>query len=310
MPHCTGIAAARDSPVRGERRFTPPVRRTADERLTTVAVVNLADFFASTSITGWDAVIAAAIAIAGWIASGLAKKAALGVLHRIQGITEAAASLIARIVRYSLLLLTAGIVLTVLGAPLQPVLAAVIIVAAICVLALRGIAANFGAGLVIQTRHTVRVGDEIEVLGLRGVVHELNGRAVVIHTAEGRTIHIPNASLLESPVTSHTERGLHRSEVQLRAHTTRHHSEIRQIAIDATQATDRVRSVPGVQALISEHSPEGMTMSVRFWHDPHHHGELRSAVVCALVDAFADADIAVVATWRVPSPPLSPAPPF
>lgn len=272
--------------------------------------VNLADLFAQSTITAWDAVVAVLVAAAGWIASSLAKKATLGVMHRIQGLGEAAATLVARIVRYSLLLLTLGIVLTVLGAPLQPILAAVIVVVAVCALALRGIASNFGAGIVIQARHTVRVGDEIEVLGFAGVVTELNGRAVVLHAPDGRAVHLPNSALLESPVVHGSERGLRRSEIELRARTALPLAEVRRICVQAVQSTDRVRAVPQVQALVSAHSPEAVTLRVRFWHDWNHRAEIRSAALCSLVDAFAAAEVPVVLSWRVPAMPLSPAPPF
>ena len=272
--------------------------------------MNLADFFASNTITPAAAVIAVLVVVAGWIVSSLAKKWSLALLRKVQGLSDAAATLAARVLRYALLLLTVGIALTVLGAPLQPVLAAVIIVAAICFLALRGIAENFGAGLVIQARRSVKVGDEISVLGYTGVVKELNGRAVVLHTVDGKTVHVPNGDLLQSPVTSDTERGFARSELELRANTGRHYREVQRIAREAVEATEHVRSVPGVQVLLAAHSPGAMTFRIRFWHAPLHRAEMRSACVCALVDAFETTDVAVSVIWIVPPPPLSPAPPF
>jgi len=272
--------------------------------------VDISDFLTTNTITPVDAVIAVLVVIAGWIVSSLAKRWALTLLRKVQGLSEAAASLVARVLRYSLLLLTLGIALTVLGAPLQPVLAAVIVVAAICFLALRGIAENFGAGLVIQARRSVKVGDEIEVLGYTGVVKELNGRAVVLHTVDGKTVHVPNTDLLQSPVTSDTERGLARSELELRVQTALPYREVQRIALDAVRSVDHVRSVPTVQILLAAHPPEAMTFRVRFWHPPLHRAELRSVCVCALVDAFEATDAAASVIWSVPPPPLSPVPPF
>ena len=270
--------------------------------------MDLADIVTTT--TPADAVIAVLVVGAGWIVSSLAKRWSLKLLRRVQGLSEAAATLAARVLRYSLLLLTLGIALTVLGAPLQPVLAAVIVVAAICFLALRGIAENFGAGLVIQARRSVKVGDEIEVLGYRGVVAELNGRAVVLHTVDGTTVHVPNSDLLKSPVTSDTERGLARSEIELRAQTTVHYREVQRVARAAVESTAHVRSVPNVQVLLAAHSPGAMTLRIRFWHAPAHRAEMRSACVCALVDAFEPTDATVSVIWTVPPPPLSPPPAF
>ncbi|WP_366518579.1 mechanosensitive ion channel domain-containing protein [Herbiconiux sp.] len=51
-------------------------------------------------------------------------------------------------------------------------------------LALRGVSANFTAGIILQTRHPINVGDDIEFDEFHGVVQELNGRSVVL-TVEG-----------------------------------------------------------------------------------------------------------------------------
>jgi small-conductance mechanosensitive channel len=275
-----------------------------------VGRVDLADLFASNSISAWDAVLAVVIVVVGWIVSNFAKRGTLTLMHRVRGLTEAVAVLVARIVRYGLLLLTIGIALTVLGAPLQPVLAAVIIVAAIAYLALRGIAANFGAGLVIQARRLVQVGDEITVLGYSGVVTDLNGRSVILRSVDGRIVHIPNSSMLDSPVISNAHGQPHRSEIELRAHTARAYADVQRMAVDAVRSTPRVRAEPAVHALVVTHSPETLTLRVRFWHEPHHHGDIRSAAVCSLVDAFEQAGTDVVVTSVIPEPPLSPPTPF
>jgi small conductance mechanosensitive channel len=272
--------------------------------------IMIADFFANSSIGGWEAVLAVVVAVAGWIAASFAKKGTLRLLHRMPGITEGAASLVARLVRYALLLLTLGIVLTVLGAPLQPVLAAVILISLVGLLALRGIAANFGAGLVIQARRVVHIEDEIEVLGYMGVVKELNGRSVIIHTSDGRSVRLPNAAVLDNPLVNLTERDLYRSEIEVRTQSERQYGEIRDLIVAALDATDRVRSVPHPQALVALRAPTETTFRVRFWHDPHHRGEVRSAAVCSLVDALAEENIPAIVDWKIPLQPRTEPPPW
>lgn len=72
-----------------------------------------------------------------------------------------------------------GIALSLLGAPIQPLIAAAIVIAVVLGLALRGIAENFAAGILLQTRRPIHVGDEIESLGHSGNVVEMNSRAGV-----------------------------------------------------------------------------------------------------------------------------------
>lgn len=266
----------------------------------------LVDFFSSSSIDGWDIFLALVVLVLGWVAGSFAKRGMLRLLARVWPSVNAGTSMTAaRVVRYAILLITIGIVLTILGAPLQPVLAAALLVSAIAFLALRGLAANLGAGLVIQARHVVRVGDEIEILGFRGVVTEINGRSVIIHTDDGRSVRLPNSGILENPLTNLTERELYRSELEVRVTGSRSHGEIAAIIVSGVKASDRVRAVPAVQVLVTRYSPESTTFRVRFWHDPHHRAEVRSSAMRSLIDALAEHEIVAALDWGVPAAPLT-----
>ncbi|HEY4267948.1 MAG TPA: mechanosensitive ion channel family protein [Galbitalea sp.] len=266
----------------------------------------IADFLSTSSINGWDVLIAIIVAVAGWIAASLAKRAVLRLLERVRGITPATSMVIARVVRYTLLLLTIGVVLTVLGAPLQPLLAAVILIAAVMVIALRGIAANFGAGLVIQTRHVVNVGDEIEVLEFLGTVTELNGRCVIIASSDGRVVRIPNSTVLENPLVNLTEQGVYRSELEVRVQGDRQLSDLAEQVAGALDGIEKIHDAPEPQTLMVASTPQATTLRVRFWHDPVHRSQVRSDAVSAIAGALAAAGVPAVVDWRIPKPPRTP----
>src|SRR4051794_39712346 len=177
---------------------------------------DLGDLVSSSDIRSWDLALAGVSLVATWIFGRLAQRATLTVLGRWDGISEDLRQLAARLVKYAVWLLGFGIALTFLGAPIQPLLAAAVILAVVAVLALRGIADNFAAGVLIQTRRPVQLGDEIEVLGHAGVITEMNGRSVVIETADGRTVHIPNAKMLDNPLVNASAHALRRSDVEVR----------------------------------------------------------------------------------------------
>src|SRR4030095_2421968 len=127
-------------------------------------------------------------------------------LTRVPNMSPAAVRFIGRFVQYTLLLLGIGVGLAFLGANVQPLIAVVVIVLVIVVLVLRGVADNFAASVIIQSRKPVVVGDEITVEGpdgkaLTGIIVELNSRAVVFETFDGRTAHVPNGKLLAESFT-------------------------------------------------------------------------------------------------------------
>ena len=177
--------------------------------------------FLATPITWWAALLAVLSVVAGWIASRFAKRGVTAFLSRVPGVSPAAVRFAGRFAQYTLLLLGIGVALAFLGANVQPLIAAVVIALVIVVLVLRGVADNFAASVIIQSRKPVVIGEEITVEGpdgeaLSGIIVELNSRAVVFETFDGRTAHVPNGKMLAETFTNNSRRGIRRSEAQVR----------------------------------------------------------------------------------------------
>ncbi|ROQ06006.1 MULTISPECIES: mechanosensitive ion channel family protein [unclassified Curtobacterium] len=253
----------------------------------------------NSSFGAWDVVLAVVVLVVGWFASVWARRGVVVALAKWSGLGPSGTNLVARLVRYSILLLTIGIVLTVLGAPLQPVLAAVIIISAVAFLALRGIAANFGAGLVIQARRPVRIGDSIEVEGVAGRIVELTGRAVLLTTSDGRTIRIPNTMLLENPLWNASESGSVRSEVRARLHGSPDLDRVCPVLLDAVASVASVASVSSGASVSSTDpevflhtiTPAWADITIRFWSAYDDREAARSSVVRAVAVALGSAGL-------------------
>ncbi len=150
------------------------------KRWFTAYMSQIADFFSSGNISTWDVIFAVLALVAGFVFGSLIKKAIRAVGRKLPHLSPTLITLLARIAKYFVILLGFGIALAFLGANLQPLLVGVIIVAVIATLALRGVASNFGAAIVLQSRRPIKVGDQIEILGNVGTVRDLNARAVVL----------------------------------------------------------------------------------------------------------------------------------
>jgi len=70
--------------------------------------------------------------------------------------------------------------------------------------ALKDIGENFLAGILLAFKRPFRVGDVIEIGGLRGTVLAMNLRDTQIKTGDGKDIFIPNATLIKNPLTNFT----------------------------------------------------------------------------------------------------------
>lgn len=230
-------------------------------------------------------------------------------LAKVNGVGEDLRRLAARIAKYSVWVVGIGIAISFLGAQVQPLLTAAIIIGVVAVIALRGVAENFGAGLVIQTRHAIQLGDTIESLGHIGTVTAVNGRAVVLETIDGQTVHLPNAQVLDAPIVNDSVRGRLRSDIQVRAAIAIDRVEDVYAAIDegiaSTQTIDHDVQ-PQVSTLAVE--PDRITIATRVWHAPDLRSRARSDVMHAIARACQARHIEVTLQSPPPPPPLTPPP--
>lgn len=263
------------------------------------------------SVTWGDVILALLVVVAGWILSRFARKGVTVLMARAKGLSATITTLVARFVSYGILLLAIGIALALLGANVQPLLAIVIIVAVVVVLVLRGVADNFASGVLIQSRRTVDIGDELQIDGPDGLVTgrviELNARAVVVLALDGRTIHVPNSKLLSDSLINDSRHGARRSEVQVRiARAGAAVDDLAQHVADAAASVDGVHSREPVRALVTAVSPERVTLRVQFWHHPLQGVPITSDVVRAIAAALETAQLAGTVTSDDVVAPLVP----
>ena len=273
--------------------------------------VDISNLISTSQIDGWDiALCVLSLLATGWAYRLTARGVAAG-LDRIAGIPAGARVTIVRISKYLVLFLGIGIALTFLGAQLQPVLVVVVIVAVVVVLALRGIADNFSAGLVLQTRKPIDVGDEVQAQGYVGNVIELNGRSVQLLTGDGRIVHIPNSDMLNEPFVNNSANRVRRSEVQVRCTPPADLGLLDCVAaMTAAAATaPEVRSDPPPDGVLITADPTRLIMTVRFWHDPMRYVQVTSGVVAVIGEELRRRSWRGTVTSEHPDPPSAPADP-
>lgn len=69
---------------------------------------------------------------------------------------------------------------------------------------LQNIASNFISGLVILAERPITIGDRVEVAGVAGQVQEIRARSTVIVTNDNISMIVPNAKVIDSPLTNWT----------------------------------------------------------------------------------------------------------
>ncbi len=70
--------------------------------------------------------------------------------------------------------------------------------------ALKDIGENFLAGILLAFKRPFRIGDIVDINGMRGQILSLNLRDTQIKTADGKDVFIPNATIIKNPLVNFT----------------------------------------------------------------------------------------------------------
>ncbi|PJI86665.1 mechanosensitive ion channel family protein [Luteimicrobium subarcticum] len=270
--------------------------------LAAVSVPSLDDV-SGKNLTWWGFAFAIATMVIAWLVARYAGRGVMRLPARFAGVSESLAATTARLVRYFVLLLGVGVALAFLGADVQPLIAGAIIVAVVLVIALRGVADNFGASVILQTRQPIRVGDDVESQGYRGTVRELNARSVVIRTADGVAVHLPNSDVLGEPLLNYSEYGARRDEVEVWLEDPDLDVDVETVRAAVVAATGVARHPEPVVVVVTGR-PASATLRARFWFSPRAPLAVTSEVVTAVSAALRGR----AGDWAVDGPPRPPAP--
>jgi small-conductance mechanosensitive channel len=268
------------------------------------------DVFADPDVSGWDVALAAVILVASLFVARAASNATTRLTARLEGLTDSARRGLARTAFWFVILLGIGVAFSALGADVQPLTTAAIVAAVVAIIAFRGVAGQFAAGIVLQTTHPYRVGDHVETLNHVGIVKELNSYATVVETYDGRVVHVPNAEILANPIINRSSAGGLRLDIEVRATITNPPPSLLTDLTEVTATLDGVVAAPAPIASLRAAEPGRITALVRAWHDPTIDGPtVAGAIIEALNQRLADLGVEAAIVTPPPPPPFTPPPP-
>ncbi len=125
-------------------------------------------------------------------------------LRKVQG--KGTVEVAEKLLHYLILVTGLGIGLQTIGINLSALFAAGAVFAIGLGFAMQNIMQNFVAGVILLTERTVTPGDIIEVEGRIVRVQKLGIRSTLARTRDEEEIIIPNASIVQAPVTNYTLR--------------------------------------------------------------------------------------------------------
>ncbi|SFO30096.1 Mechanosensitive ion channel [Algoriphagus ornithinivorans] len=134
--------------------------------------------------------------------------------------------------------------------------------------ALKDIGENFLAGILLAFKRPFRVGDIVDINGMRGVVLTLNLRDTQIKTSDGKDVFIPNATIIKNPLVNFTIDGFLRYDFIVGLDYGSDYQAARALILEAIQ------KVPGVlmdtktpKVWVSDLAESTLNLQVAFWVD-------------------------------------------
>lgn len=146
--------------------------------------------------------------------------------------------------------------------------------------AFQNILQNFLAGLLLLWAEPFRIGDEIKLDNFEGIVEEIQTRATIIKTYDGRRIVIPNADLFTHSVTINTALDTRRWEYEVSLKDIQNLNETKSRIVETVSKVPGVLADPAPEALVTELTDldaGAVKLRVLWWTKaPRHHQMLSS----------------------------------
>ena len=218
-----------------------------------------------------------------------------GTLLRRLGLSELAANLGMRFVRFFVTAIGVLIALELLDA--TALVGALIGVAGIIGIALgfafRNIVENYLAGVLLSTRNPFGIGDSIQVAGMSGNVVRLTSRDTVLMTLDGNHLRIPNSQIITSPMTNFSRNPLRRFEFDVGVSVDLDLIVVRQLAVSTLQDMPGVLREPAPRVLVQALGDSTVAVRLLAWIDQRDTDFLkaRSEAIRLIKAAFDDAGI-------------------
>lgn len=134
--------------------------------------------------------------------------------------------------------------------------------------AFRDILQNFLAGILILLTQPFRIGDQIIVNAFEGTVEEIQTRATLIKTYDGRRVVIPNADLFVDSVIVNTAFDHRRIEYDVGLGYGDKIGDAKRLIFEALAECEGVLNDPAPEVLVVDLAASSLNLRVRWWITP------------------------------------------
>lgn len=132
--------------------------------------------------------------------------------------------------------------------------------------ALKDIGENFLAGILMAFQRPFRIGDLIEIIGIKGNVIEMSLRSTTIKTPDGRDVFIPNGAILKNPLENFTIDDLMREELIITVGFDENIEKVFLVFEKILSETELVLNEPKYNYFIKQIENDLVHFSILYWY--------------------------------------------
>ncbi len=216
--------------------------------------------------------------LGGWWLAAWAQRTLGHFLDQQARIDATLRSVIASLVRYTILILALVAALGQLGIQTTSVLAALGAIGLAIALALQGTLANVAAGIMLLWLRPFKVGDYIEASGIAGTLHEVGIFACQIHTWDGVFQFVPNAELWNKRLINYSRLPTRLVDLQFGIAYDNSIAKARDVLMTLAVSDARVHRHPAPQVFVAELGDSAVVLGLRVWADTSEYWPVRCAL--------------------------------
>lgn len=202
-----------------------------------------------------------------------------------------------------LVAVTVGVVyaLDLLGVQIGPLLGALGVGGIAIAFAAQDMLQNLIAGVMLQIRRPLRLGDQVASGDFEGVVTDVNLRTTVLQTYDGLIVYLPNAEVLRNPIINYTSTPLNRTTLTVGLAYDTDLVRAREVLLAACAAAEGVAATPPPEVWVEEFGDSSINLAVRWWHpaDIASRWRVRSGVAISVKSALDEAGMTIPFPQRV-----------
>ena len=240
-----------------------------------------------------DVIAAAVILVVGWIVAGWAGRLVQRTAARNENFDRTIASVLQRLVRWGILLVTLVAVLGRFGVQTTSLVALLGAAGLAIGLALQGALSNVAAGVMILGLRPFRLGDAVDIGGTAGTVEEIGLFSTRLKTFDGVVVHQPNSNIWGSEIKNFSQAELRRVDLIIGIGYGDDVAKAIELVQGLLEGDERVLAEPATMVAVESLGADSVNLLIRFWTVPGDFFATKLHMTRAVKEAFDAADIGI-----------------